>query len=310
MKDIDKSDVHELYGQIAAHIRSRFSKTIRDRELLTKEVLYGTRRFITEPHTAYGNRRKIAGLFNMTCYYEMGTCGNRLPGAFKYEEDVCVYKGDDSYVTSPGEAHTLRMIATASDYGEEDRIADIMIAAACKDIKPGDQWDPHVPFADKLASIADKILSDNGYCLWHHSTKYFIFSLSGDPFNDPKDMLRECLQEEPHDAKKIADMVCLQFGDFLDDPDVGCEVIHRSAGMMACFLYEYTAGEYLLSLKQEYEEGKLSKNEFVSRISFFKSDLRDRIKSQYNVGYIGGSLLPATDQRIDELVSKVSPHRL
>ena len=277
MKDIDRSDVHELYGQIAAHIRSRFSETIRDRELLTKEVLYGTRRTITELHTAYGNRRKIAGLFNMTCYHEMGTCGSRLSGAFKYEKGVCVYKGDDSYVTSPGEAHTLRMIATASDYGEEDRIADIMIAAACKDIKPGDQWDPHVPFAE---------------------------------FNDPKDMLRECLQEEPHDAKKIADMVCLQFGDFLDDPDVGCEVIHRSAGMMACFLYEYTAGEYLLSLKQEYEEGKLSKNEFVSRISFFKSDLRDRIKSQYNVGYIGGSLLPATDQRIDELVSKVSPHRL
>ena len=310
MKDIDRSDVHELYGQIAAHIRSRFSETIRDRELLTKEVGYGMYGFVMESHTAYGDHRKIAGLFDMTCYYESGDYRNRRPGAFKYDEAVCVCKEDSRHIVRPGEAHTLRMIATASDYGEEDRIADIMIAAACNDTTYWNQWGPPLPLAHELISIAGNILSENGYGLWHPSTKHFVYQLPGDNFGSSRDMLIECLQEESHDAKKIADMICLQFGDFLDDPEVRCEVIHRNAGMMACFLYEYTAGEYLLSLKQEYEEGKLSKNEFVSRISFFESDLRDRIKSQYNVGYIGGSLLPATDQRIDGLVSKVSPHRL
>ena len=305
MRDIDRSDVHELYGQIAAHIRSRFSKTTRDRELLTKEVLYGTRRFITEHHTAYGNRRKIAGLFNMTCYYEMGAYGSRLPGAFKYEEDVCVYKGDSEYVVRPGEIHTLRMIATASDYGEEDRIADIMIAAACNDTTYWNQWGPPLPLSHELISIAGNILSENGYGLWHHSTKHFVYQLPGDNFGSSRDMLIECLREEPHDAQKVADMICLQFGDFLDNPEVRCEVIHRNAGMMACFLYEYSAGEYLLSLKQGYEEGRLSKNEFVSRISFFDSDLRDQIKSQYKANYMGGELLPVIDRRIDELVRDV-----
>lgn len=305
MRDIDRLDVHELYGQIAAHIRSRFSKTIRDRELLTKEVLYGTRRFITEHHTAYGNRRKIAGLFNMTCYYEMGTYGSRLPGAFKYEEDVCVYKGDSEYVVRPGEIHTLRMIATASDYGEEDRIADIMIAAACNDTTYWNQWGPPLPLSHELISIAGNILPENGYGLWHPSTKHFVYQLPGDNFGSSRDMLIECLREEPHDAQKVADMICLQFGDFLNNPEVRCEVIHRNPGMMACFLYEYSAGEYLLSLKQAYEEGRLSKNEFVSRISFFDSDLRDQIKSQYKANYMGGELLPVIDRRIDELVRDV-----
>ena len=307
---VDQPDASKLYEQIASHIRSQFTTTTREHKLLTKEVRYGFYGFPMEIDTVYGEHRRIAGLFDMTCYYENGIYAGRLSGGSRHDESVCVYKGKNRYIASPGEASTLRKIFVAADRGDEDRIADIMIGAACRDAMRGYPGEYSIPFARDLMFMSNKELMNNGYDLWHHSTKYFIFRFMSGGHGCPEDMLRECLQEGPYDAERIAELILLQFSDILDDPEVRCEVIFKNTGMMACFLYEFNATEHLMSLKREYEMGGISKTQLMSEVDSFEKDLRVCLKKEHYAEYIGDRMLPAVDRRIDELVREIKDNAL
>lgn len=306
----DRPDAFELYEQIASHIRSRFTTTTREHKLLTKEVGYGFYGFPMEIDTVYGEHRRIAGLFDMTCYYESGIYAGRLSGGSRHDESVCVYKGKSRYIASPGGASTLRKISIAADRGDEDRIADIMIGAACRDAMRGYPGEYSIPFARDLMFMSNKELMNNGYDLWHHSTKYFIFRFMSGGYGCPEDMLRECLQKGPYDAERIAELILLQFSDILDDPEVRCEVIFKNTGMMACFLYEFNATEHLMSLKREYEGGVIGKAQLMSEIDSFEKDLRGRLKKDYYAECAEDRLLSGADRRIDELVVEIRENAL
>ena len=155
-----------FYNRIADRIRSHFSETVLGDTLLTKEDGFGDYEKNTNPDIAYGTKRKIAGLFNSICYY--------LPDSYFFPViNVAVIQRTKVKKLSPGSAETLEKIVIASDLGEESVIADIMIAAACRDIM---QSDSPIRIARVLSRHAYKILTEQGYGWWRLITRHHIYN--------------------------------------------------------------------------------------------------------------------------------------
>ena len=319
----------KLYEEITAHIRSRFADTRRDYEITERSVGRGLYGVPLETHTAYGASRVVAGHFPMMCFYEDGIYDARLRTGSK-KGMATVRKGRDCYSPSAGVTKTLQLIAAASDYEEEPLIADIMIAAACKNSLYWRTWEEWEHLAYRLSEQAEEVLHEKGYELWHASTKHFVF-----PIIDIKDNyekwknFRACLADKNPDARKIADAVWSVFSSITDDGDTCCEVFFCGPASKKVFLYEHTAGRFLEDVRKKYEDSKVTdvcpdfiretvddlnkdreadrtaEKVFTFNIYNFKTVVRPFLAERYKGDSFASELETAADARIDGILSSL-----
>ena len=305
-------EADRLYEEIAQNIRVHFSETTRETGLLEREVGFGMYGFATEIHNAYGAKRKISGLFPMTCYYESGIYRSPYAKTSSPSGTVHVTKTASTYCARAGEAHTIKSISVASDYGEEWIIADIMIAAVCEEILhyrwgtdiyiPTANADIYVPAADAISIKAKTVMSKHGYGWWHPSAKYFVFRMHRGGENDPIDKLKICLSNKEADPKEIADLIISVFSDIIGDAEVNCEIVHRNVQLQQAFLYEQTLRNFIEDVSVKYDTGKYSDSDAACHISHIASVIRKNTYQHYSLDQVHYELVHAVDSRIDKML--------
>lgn len=325
----ERKNMKKLYEEITAHIRSRFTDTRRDYKITERNVERGLHGVPLETHTAYGASRVVAGHFPMMCFYEDGIYDASLRTSSK-KGMATVRKGKVCYSPSAGETKTLQLIAAASDYGEEPLIADIMIAAACKNSLYWRTWEEWEHLAYSLSEQAEEVLYEKGYGLWHASTKRFVFPITDIKDNHEKwENFRACLADKSPDARKIADAVWSVFSSITDDGDTCCEVLFCGLASVKVFLYEHAAGRFLENVRKNYEDSKVAdtcpafirdiiddlntdreadrtaEKVFAFNIYNFKTALRPSLAERYKGDPFASELETAADARIDGMLSSL-----
>lgn len=241
-----------------------------------------------------------------------------------------VCKGKARYSPSAGETRTLQLISAASDYGEEPLIADIMIAAACKNSLYWRTWEEWEHLAYRLSEQAEEAIREKGYELWHASTKRFVFPIIDIKDNHEKwENFRACLADKSPDARKIADAVWSVFSSITDDGDTCCEIFLCGPDSVKVFLYEHTAGRFLEDVRKNYENGKVTdacpafirdivddlntgkeadrtaEKVFAFNVHHFKTVLRPSLAEKYKGTPFASELETAADARIDGMLSSL-----
>lgn len=325
----ERESMKKLYEEITAHIRSRFTDTKRDYEITERSVGRGLYGVPLETHTAYGAPRVVAGHFPMMCFYEDGIYDAELRTNSK-KGMATVRKGKTCYSPSAGETKTLQLIAAVSDYGEEPLIADIMIAAACKNSLYWRTWEEWEHLAYRLSKQAEEAIREKGYELWHASTKHFVFPIIDIKDNHEKwENFRDCLADKSPDARKIADAVWSVFSSITDDGNTCCEVFLCGPASTKVFLYEHMAGRFLENVRKDYEDSKATdvcpdfirktvddlikdrgadrtaEKVFAFNVHHFKTVLRPSLAERYKGNPFASELETAADARIDGMLSSL-----
>lgn len=289
-------NIDDLYEKIVTRIRSHFTETVRSLEPLAKysiSIRFGGER--KEP-LAYGEERKMAGLFTVRCFYKLHR--EYLANYIQEKDEILFNEDGKQYAVLPGEAETIKLIVTAFDFEKEHLIADIMIAAACNEIARGDRWRLPVPLAKELSMKAKEVLKKNGLGWWRPSTKNYIYR------NDSKlkDELRGCLNDEKPDAYETAEVIIREFKAVTDDSDGAFEVVWAYSENKECFLYEQKASLILKELIQKHAYGRISDGELAGSILRFENVDRENIAYSYGMGAWDKEFVQMVDARIDNVV--------
>ena len=290
------TDTDNLYSQISEQIRSHFEMTVRGLEPLTKSYIDRGFGFEKEDPWAYGEERKIAGLFNLKCYYQISN--DAYVHDMCKEAEVLINKNGKYYIAGPGEAKTINLMATASDFEEEYLIADIMIAAACNEIARGDRWNCPVPLARTLSMNAKVIMEKNGYGWWQPSTKNYVYRKDDSLIKE----LRKHLLAASPEADKIAGAIMNEFAFLTDDSECEFEIVWAYNKNKDCFLYEQEAARRLKVLIQKHSYGEISDGELAHSILYFEDNDRKRLACSYDIDKWDKNFVQMINARIDNVL--------
>lgn len=289
------------YHDVVETIRAHFSNTIFSYSMIHKS--FGERYDVCgDPVEMFGERRVVAGLFKMDCYF------GSLP---RWEAEDIVFVKDIAYACdsmgsplavplAPLVSHTLCMISAAAERGDESSIADILVGAVCHEmlynIRHNGSYDPDKPdIAERrclyLIGEAEKVLKNKKYRLWNRG-HYYIYDLDYDNENR---IMQELCADKP-DGSVIGELIYKSVEHYIED--CRFEVICSKELSLALFRYEQGMYQYIRDIG-------IDKNvkENIADIEAYRS----KLKELNNVPVSHDRNLPAvTDKRIDDFIERLN----
>ena len=283
------------YELIAGVISSHFSETMFSYDRMRKTFDYENIPFAT-PFELHGEQRKVAGMFEMNCYFGEIPCKEEFYAAY-----ICDSAYDGKGQFSPLEpltSRTMCLIAEAAERSDEDSIADIMIAAICHEAMyevRNNTFYQDAKFADIarsrllfLIKAAEKNLSAKKYKLWTGTRgHYYVYDLDAD---DVSILLREiCVLP---DEERIGSVIFNAFSHLIEDCTF--EIINTNDFISRLFHYENNICNALC-------DGAIPSLNLVKTYRKFE-------REKYNIPASNGDNLPAiVDKRIDACIHRFFP---
>ena len=179
-----------------------------------------------ETHQTLKIKRKIANLFTCEFIYEDGNYTENPYIRPRKSVYASFCNNDSEYKSGGGQQQTAIMLCHAHEFAEEELIADIMIAAAFREVislvkkrgyyKYSKDYEayPGYRIITEIVENAEKTLVENKYQLWTPATKYFVF---GSEYRIISDFVENVMSLPDVSVKNLYNYVFDIFKWFLDE---------------------------------------------------------------------------------------------